>query len=242
MAKGFKHGAGGVSLLNLKVIGNPQPQTASENTIWVDTDTPVTCWEFSITEPATAAEGMVWFQLDASSAAPINALKKNAIRLCPILAKQYIGGAWAEKNAQCWQGGEWVEIKSPKFWIVKNGVETAALNSYSDGTVTKATTDGLLHIQARGDGFHSAYLMVDLTNYKNMVITGEMDTLQGNSLLCIWDKNATSPTVQYDRPIAQVQMETTGATLPVEAYTGQYKVGVTLTGSRLHKIENFYLE
>ena len=241
MAKGYKAGGGGLPL-NFKVVGNPKPQTAKENTIWIDTDAKITGWEFSLVEPAAATEGMVWFQLDATSTTPINALKKNAIRLSPILAKQYIGGAWAEKNAQCRQGGEWVEIKSPKFWIVKNGVETAALNSYSDGTVTKSTSDGLLHIQARGDGFHSAYRMVDLTNYKNMVITGEMDTLQGNSLLCIWDKNATSPTVQYDRPIAQVQMESTGATLPVEAYTGQYKVGVTLTGSRLHKIENFYLE
>ena len=241
MAKGYKAGGGGLPL-NFKVVGNPKPQTAKENTIWIDTDSKITSWEFSPAEPATASEGMVWFQLDATSTTPINGLKKNAIRLCPILAKQYIGGAWAEKNAQCRQGGEWVEIKSPKFWIVKNGVETAALNTFSDGSVTKSTTDGLLHIQARGDGFHSAYLMVDLTNYKNMVITGEMDTLQGNSLLCIWDKNATSPTVQYDRPIAQVQMESTGATLPVEAYTGQYKVGVTLTGSRLHQIENFYLE
>jgi hypothetical protein len=51
MAKGFKHGAGGGSSLNFKVIGNPKPETAKENTIWVDTDTPITSWDFSATQP-----------------------------------------------------------------------------------------------------------------------------------------------------------------------------------------------
>lgn len=51
MAKGYKHGAGGTNPLNFKVVGNPQPSNPKENTIWVDTDVPITGWEFSANEP-----------------------------------------------------------------------------------------------------------------------------------------------------------------------------------------------
>lgn len=51
MAKGFKHGAGGGTSLNFKVVGNPQPENSKENTIWVDTDEPITGWGFSTTNP-----------------------------------------------------------------------------------------------------------------------------------------------------------------------------------------------
>jgi hypothetical protein len=47
MAKGFKQGAGGVSPLNFKVVGNPQPTNPKENTIWVDTDVKITGYQFS---------------------------------------------------------------------------------------------------------------------------------------------------------------------------------------------------
>lgn len=47
MAKGFKHGAGGGNPLNFKVVGNPQPNNPKENTIWIDTDVPITGWQFS---------------------------------------------------------------------------------------------------------------------------------------------------------------------------------------------------
>lgn len=51
MAKGFKRGAGGGNLLNFKVVGNPQPTSPKESTIWIDTDQKITGWDFSATEP-----------------------------------------------------------------------------------------------------------------------------------------------------------------------------------------------
>ena len=47
MAKGFKHGAGGSNVLNFKVVGNPQPTNPKENTIWINTDTKITGYQFS---------------------------------------------------------------------------------------------------------------------------------------------------------------------------------------------------
>ena len=37
--------------LNFKVVGNPQPETAKENTIWFNTDVKITGWNFAATQP-----------------------------------------------------------------------------------------------------------------------------------------------------------------------------------------------
>ena len=51
MSDGFIVRRGGGTSLNFKVVGNPQPSSPKENTIWVDTDTPIPSWEFSATQP-----------------------------------------------------------------------------------------------------------------------------------------------------------------------------------------------
>ena len=107
MAKGFKHGAGGTSL-NFKVIGNPMPETAKENTIWVNTDTKITGYVFSATQP-TGLPGLVRFLTGSHSNVEFNALKKNGIQVYPISAKQYVDGAWVEKTAKSYQNGAFVD-------------------------------------------------------------------------------------------------------------------------------------
>lgn len=200
--------------LNFKVVGNPKPSNPSENTIWVDTDTPIAAWHFGADEPAIsdgeelhvefvndgiyaaidgsfvedanyitriyalptgvkkicvkienhyasnaafgfvdsnwgsisggptkagtsffdvpsnaayfatpvrdsetvtvtnadAKEGTVWFPTGTASNAAFNALKKNALVVCPITAYQYIGGAWVNKTAEIYQSGSWSDI------------------------------------------------------------------------------------------------------------------------------------
>lgn len=51
MAKGFKHGAGGGTSLNFKVVGNPQPASPKENIIWVNTNIPISSYHFGNEEP-----------------------------------------------------------------------------------------------------------------------------------------------------------------------------------------------
>lgn len=46
---------GGGTLLNFKVVGNPQPENPKENTIWVDTDEKITSWYFSTEKPNPAS-------------------------------------------------------------------------------------------------------------------------------------------------------------------------------------------
>ena len=116
MAKGFKHGAGGVSALNFKVVGGTsQPVNPKENTIWVNTQTEISGWAFSATEPGSPVEGMVWIATGASSNADFNAIKKNCVQVYPFSAKQYISGAWVGNEAKIFQNG--LMLSRRKLWI-----------------------------------------------------------------------------------------------------------------------------
>lgn len=105
-------GGGG---LNFQVIGGTTaPSNPKENMIWINTSTTITDYVFSATQPS-AATGRVWISTGTSSQIEFNALKKNGIQVYPISAKQYVSGAWVEKTAMSYQGGQWVE------WWVWNG-------------------------------------------------------------------------------------------------------------------------
>lgn len=100
---------GGSGGLNFKVVGGTSaPASPKENTIWINTNTTITSYVFSATQP-TGSAGMVWIFIVTSSNAEFNALKKNGIQVCPISAKQYVGSAWVDKIAKSYQGGEWVD-------------------------------------------------------------------------------------------------------------------------------------
>lgn len=111
---------GGSNPLNFKVVGNPQPENPKENTIWVNTDVPITGWIFSATEPEAPVEGMVWFTTGTASTAEFNALKKNGLMVYPVSAKQYISGAWVVKDAQIYKAGQW---KKFRMYLYDNGIE-----------------------------------------------------------------------------------------------------------------------
>lgn len=95
--------------LNFEVVGGiSAPASPKENTIWVNTNTAITDWVFSATQPPNAS-GRMWISTGTSSAIEFNALKKNGIQVYPISANQYVSGALVYKEAKIYQGGEWVE-------------------------------------------------------------------------------------------------------------------------------------
>lgn len=100
---------GGGSALNLSVVGNPKPASAKENTIWLNTDTPIPNWVFSPSEPRSAKTGTVWIIAGSTGNIFFNALKKNSIMVYPASAKQYVGGAWESVPAQIYQKGKWID-------------------------------------------------------------------------------------------------------------------------------------
>jgi hypothetical protein len=99
--------------LNFKVVGGlTQPSGPAENTIWVSTNASITSWQFSGTEPAEPAEGLVWFATGKASTAAFNALKKNAVMVYPLYAKQFVSGQWVGVKAQIYMDGDWRSLFS----------------------------------------------------------------------------------------------------------------------------------
>lgn len=113
--------------LNFKIVGGTvQPENPKRNTIWLNTDVEITGWDISAAAPETAVEGMVWIGVGTSGDIAFNALKKNAIQIFPLSAKQYVSGEWVNVKAQIYQGGEWTEL-----W---NGVLFENADQYEDIT------------------------------------------------------------------------------------------------------------
>ena len=105
---------GGSGGLNFKIVSYATKSelladTPKENTIGVITSIPIKGYHFGTEEPSPAAAGMVWITTGTSSAVEFNSLKKNAIQVYPLSAKQQDGSAWVDVTALSYQGGEWVE-------------------------------------------------------------------------------------------------------------------------------------
>ena len=82
--------------LNFEVVGGTtQPSNPKENTIWVNTSTTITSWVFSIEQPTSPSNGMMWFSTGEYSTVPFNALKNNNMQI------------WEEKTTKSYQNGEW---------------------------------------------------------------------------------------------------------------------------------------
>lgn len=94
--------------LNFEVVGGTtQPSNPKENTIWVNTSNTITSWTFSIEQPTSPSNGMMWFSTGEYSTVPFNALKNNSMQIYPVYAKQYVNGTWEEKTTKSYQNGEW---------------------------------------------------------------------------------------------------------------------------------------
>ena len=232
MAKGFKHGAGGGNPINFKVVGNPQPASPKENTIWVNTDVKVTGYDFSFTQPASAKEGMVWFGTGLTSDTKFNALKKNGLQVCPIYAKQYVSGAWVDKTAKICQNQVWNGFYS-EVWIVKNGIAKRSISGTMNVTQQAASVD----LVGPSTGMYASYVTEDLSNHKRMTVEGTYNT--DRTYLCVWDVANTSPGT--DNAIAKVSLAASGATLDISAFEGPHKIGVTIVSYRTHKVTGWKL-
>ncbi len=137
----FNVTGGGGTALNFKVVGYATKEellaaTPAENTIGIITEIPITGYHFGKEEPSPAAAGMVWITTGTRSPVEFNALKKNAIQVYPISAKQYIGGAWVDVTAMSYQGGEWVEWISFLYDRGEIGLGGIPTQIYKDGTIT----------------------------------------------------------------------------------------------------------
>ena len=205
-------GGGGGAGLNFQVVGNPQPATAKENTIWIDTDTEITSWIFSATEPETPSEGMVWIATGTASTVAFNALKKNGIMAYPMSAKQSIDGAWVTKTAKSYQNGAWVD------WITyfyKDGNTFDDITGgYAHGNKTTLEADSIkIYIDAQDqESFARTINKVDLSSISTLYVKGHI------SVVCQYNNNGKLYFYATENPITGVAQDTGGGATIVKEY------------------------
>lgn len=105
--------------------------TPTENTIGVVTDTAVTNYIFSMTEPETPSEGLLWIKTSNMPVATVNVLMDNAIVLGLVSCSQYVSGAWIKLEAHIYQSG-WTELKR---YLFNRGVIYTDFTGGINGTV-----------------------------------------------------------------------------------------------------------
>jgi hypothetical protein len=100
-------GGSGGAALNFKVVGGTtEPVNPKENMIWVKTER-IGAWYFSATQPEGLLEWDVWFPTGTASTVEFNALKKNAVQVYPLSAKQMVSGALMDVTAKSYQNETW---------------------------------------------------------------------------------------------------------------------------------------
>lgn len=168
-------GGGSGGGLNFKVVGNPQPSNAKENTICVDTDVDITGWKFDTTEPENPLSGMVWVYTGTSSTVAFNALKKNGITVYPVSAKQYVSGEWVDKAAKIYQGGVWADLWNGQLYKPGNTYDSITggwTNWFSSGgsfTVGPDSLDFNYSDSGGGNGTPLATVnKIDITNFTEL--------------------------------------------------------------------------
>lgn len=239
MGKAFLFGNGGGAALNFSVIGSTsQPSSASENTIWINTDTAITSYVFSAAEPSEPENGMIWILTGTSSQAAFSATKKNAIMVCPLSAKQFADGAWVNKPAKSYIGGAWLDWIPETLWLVQNGQADYPLTSYNNNVAVTQNADRVT-VTGPGVGYHMACIEgIDLTPYKTMYIEGAFNA-DDEVVLGVW--SVVSEDSRNNR-VAYAALSATGAVLDISAVSGVYAVGIGFVYTHSHGIANLYLK
>lgn len=252
--------ASGGTSLNFKVVGGTsQPTSARENTIWVNTATDITSWEFSPAEPAKPAEGMVWISTGTSSGVAFNALRKNVLMAYPLAAKQYASGQWVDVTAMSYQDGEW------HSWIrylydngdscMENGGEWVAagknLSSAGSGSTKLDLTLGdssmtLAQSTAANGGIAYKKQAIDLTSVSTINIKGTKPnalSLDTWTSLNVWTSLGTY--ITSNRAAYLNFGKASGAfdlNLDVSGLTGEHYIGLGLYSTQTLTITEVSLQ
>jgi hypothetical protein len=244
----FNAGGAGGGGLNFAVVGNPQPVSPKENTIWIDTDEEITGYVFDTTQPEDAAEGMVWISTGVASATPFNALKKNKMIVNPLTAQQFTNGAWVDKVAKIYQGGNWADfwngelyIRGDEFIPITGGWESYFDSTYySKGNFTKKADRITLSGANMTFIIAKATKLIDLTHCNTIEVMLENVSHSVVHLSVVEEgKSFNANNYIADAKIEKTSMTEGTISLNVGTLSGKFQVGCSSAGamSAAHSID-----
>lgn len=231
--------------LNFNVVGGTsQPTSPKSNTIWVNTSTTITSWVFSPTQ-TSGAEGMVWIQMGTSSPVAFNALKENRINIFPLIAKQYVSGAWVNKTAKIYQSGKWNDFVN-ELYLYKNGTFSSQGGNLTQRGVPYGGSAGscTLNINTSnvtigtyaGKGALVYFTnKIDLTDYSTLYFNGsvvdKMTTVENERCaIGVWKSIPTS-NAGTEASASMTGYRAAGIhSLDISKCTGEHYVGIAVHG------------
>ena len=248
-------GAGGGVSLNFRVAAygsksSLQSATPAENTIGVITLNKITSWVVDASEPATPSEGMVWISTGKTSRIIINILKKNVIYIYPQVVKQYVSGAWINRDSFCYQNKAWRslwfgQLYTPGYeWSsVTGGWTSIGKRSYAgSGANAKAPTitrnENSIVAEVSGAGVFYPANKIDITEFDTLTFRGEFKrggSAGRNLMAACWKDFGTYYDEGAGAPVAYTDLtESTGTeiTVDISALTGEHIVGLGMTDSK----------
>lgn len=182
--------------LNFKIVGGTSvPTSPSNNTIWVNTNVEITTWVFSVTEPESPVEGMVWLGTGRTSSVAFNVLKKNTIKVYPVSAKQYISGSWTNVEPKSYMNNEWVSWAIYLFNSgdqcedITGGWKAVSRNHFHYGAIMPTLTieNGIMTVTSYSDVDSNYYGGTVQTN--NKIDMSQYSTLIFQVTDCLDDSN-----------------------------------------------------
>ena len=94
--------------LNFNIVGgSSQPLNPTQNMIWIETETAINGYSFSIEEPANPSNGLIWIATGTNNLHSFSVIKNNSIIVYPSSALQYINNNWEVKTAYIYQNSNW---------------------------------------------------------------------------------------------------------------------------------------
>ena len=221
-----------------------------ENTIWVKTDTEITSWTFSATEPENPVEGMVWILTGALSPVEFNAVKKNNIMVYPTSAYQYINGVWVSKDVKIYQNGwmDWTTYlyyEGNEYTAITGGFSKTFVNSYGTGTLKKNSDSlYLTSTGVSGSGNHITVATankIDLSNYSTLYARIKFtNSKYTRCYLAAHTSNNVSPSSGDCELILSSSVDDV-VSLDVSNLSGSYYIWVGLAGSQGSNSGNCYV-
>lgn len=237
--------------VNFKVVGGlTQPANPKENTFWVNTDVSVPMWVVGSTAPAAPTEGMVWISNGSASRVVINVLKKNALYIYPQVARQYVSGAWVNREAYCYQNKAWTKLwfgqlytPGDEWSAVTGGWTSVGKKSFSSSSASaKAPTitrePSSIKAETTGAGVFYVTNKIDITEFDTLTFRGEFKrggSSGRNLMAACWKDFGTYYDDGSGAPAASTGLSsTTGTELTVDIskLTGEHIIGLGLTDSK----------
>ena len=223
------NGGGG---LNVKVVAYSVTPTgvAAENTIAVVTDTAISGWVMQAEQP-TGTAGLVWIEVAAASDVAFFADKKQRVKVYPKLVKQYVGGAWSNKEAHVYQNSAWVQFSYARLYVYNNGIDVLpfTIETVGNGSYTKNSASITMKSGTNDNAESSVALATDtaisVANFTTLKARANITARNGGvCILALRNSNNTED-------VANIFLEGTGeqtASVPIGDVTdGLYRVRFT---------------